>query len=348
MDVIPFISKPPGLPDLTPDALRDIAAAYACGPNLHAWLRELHDVLAPYDAIAIGEAFGVSPEQVLDLIDARRGELNLALTFDIVRLDRDGWRKVGWRLPELKAVYARLDRAVGAHGWNSVYLENHDSPRVVSHFGDPDSAWRERSARVLAMLLLTQRGTPFLYQGQEIGMANFPFRDLADFADVEVSGQWHDFVESGKVDAATFLMHLAQTSRDNARTPMQWTAGPNAGFTSGAPWLAINPDHATVNVERDTGRSGSVFETCRALIALRRAAPDLVTGDYLDLDPDHPHLFAYRRGGLAVVLNLSRAPQSFALPAAAEMLFATDVARVGVSDRTARLEGWEGLVVRLV
>lgn len=167
--------------------------------------------------------------------------------FDLVRLDRDGWRKKDWTLPELKATYARIDRTGGDHGWNTSFLGNHDNPRAVSHFGDDSPEWRAASAKALATMMLTQRATPFLYQGDELGMTNYPFRGLEDYDDVEVKGQWRDFVESGKVSADEYLAHLRQTSRDNARTPMQWSDAPNGGFTTGKPWLAVNPNYPQVN-----------------------------------------------------------------------------------------------------
>jgi oligo-1,6-glucosidase len=187
MDVIPFISKQPGLPDLTPQQLRAPQFVYAAGPRLHDYLREMRrEVLARYDTMTVGEAFGLRPEDARDLIDSRRRELDLVINFDIVRMDIDGWRKTSWTLPRLKALYTQLDQAAGPFGWNTQFLSNHDNPRSVSHFGDDDPAWVERSAKAVNTLILTQRGTPFLYQGEELGMTNYPFQTLDDFDDLEV------------------------------------------------------------------------------------------------------------------------------------------------------------------
>jgi oligo-1,6-glucosidase len=191
--------------------------------------------------MSVGEAFGVTLEQAPLFTDARRGELSMIFQFDVVRLDRHNWRKTDWTLPALKAAYARIDQAAGLHGWATSYLCNHDNPRAVSHFGDDSPAWRERSAKALATLMLTQRAIPFLYQGDKLGITNYPFRSVEDYNDVEVRGHWRQLVETGRVPAAEYLDHVRQTSRDNARTPMQWSAGLHDGFTTGQPWLAVNP-----------------------------------------------------------------------------------------------------------
>ncbi|CAN7273114.1 alpha-glucosidase [Caulobacter sp. LjRoot300] len=314
MDVIPFISKPPGLPDLTPEELHAPQFVYAAGPRLHDYLREMRrEVLDHYDTMTVGEAFGVRPDQARDLIDSRRRELDLVINFDIVRMDIDGWRKTTWALPRLKALYTQLDQAAGPFGWNTVFLSNHDNPRSVSHFGDDDPAWVERSARVLNTLILTQRGTPFLYQGEELGMTNYPFQTLDDFDDLEVAGRWRDVRH--RVSEEEYLANARAMGRDNSRTPMQWTDGPNGGFTTGQPWLAVNPNAAAINAADQAARPDSVLAHTRALIAFRRGSADLREGDYRDLDPDHPRVFAYRRGErILVLLNFGRETVRYAVP----------------------------------
>ncbi|KQY95916.1 oligo-1,6-glucosidase [Caulobacter sp. Root1455] len=314
MDVIPFISKQPGLPDLTPAERRAPQFVYAAGPKLHDYLREMRrEVLDRYDTMTVGEAFGLRPEDARDLIDSRRRELDLVINFDIVRMDIDGWRKTSWTLPRLKALYTELDQAAGPFGWNTQFLSNHDNPRSVSHFGDDDPAWVERSAKVLNTLILTQRGTPFLYQGEELGMTNYPFQTLDDFDDLEVWGRWRDVKH--RVSEAEYLANARAMGRDNSRTPMQWTSGPNGGFTSGKPWLPVNPNASTINAEDQAARPGSVLAHTRALIAFRRGSADLREGGYRDIDPDHEQVFAYRRGErLLVLLNFGRETVRYALP----------------------------------
>ena len=201
------------------------------------------------------------------------------------------WKR-SWTLPQLKALVTRIDRAPGAHGWNASFLGNHDNPRAVSHFGDDHPRWRALSAKALATLVLTQRATPFLYQGDELGMTNFPFERIEQYDDVEVKGLWRTLVETGRVPASELLAHLRETSRDHARTPMQWSAAPHAGFTSGTPWLAVHPDFAAVNAQAQLDDDGSVYHHCRRLIALRKRMPVLVHGAYRDIDPERASMFA--------------------------------------------------------
>lgn len=340
MDVIPFISKCPGLPDLTPDELRAPQFVYAAGPRLHDYLREMRrEVLDRYDTMTVGEAFGVRPDQARDLIDSRRRELDLVINFDIVRMDIDGWRKTTWTLPRLKALYAELDQAAGPFGWNTVFLSNHDNPRSVSHFGDDDPAWVERSAKTVNTLILTQRGTPFLYQGEELGMTNYPFQTLDDFDDLEVAGRWRDVRH--RVSEEEYLANARAMGRDNSRTPMQWTDGPNGGFTTGKPWLAVNPNAAAINAQNQAARPDSVLAHTRALIAFRRGSVDLREGAYRDLDPDHPQVFAYRRGErIVVLLNFGREPVRYALPDGLAVEGAT-FGTAEVTDGVVTLDGWD-------
>ncbi|MFZ0267844.1 alpha-glucosidase [Caulobacter sp.] len=344
MDVIPFISKPPGLPDLTPEELRAPQFVYAAGPKLHDYLREMRrEVLDRYDTMTVGEAFGVTPDAARDLMDSRRGELDLVINFDIVRMDIDGWRKTSWTLPRLKTLYTQLDQAAGPFGWNTQFLSNHDNPRSVSHFGDDDPAWVERSAKTVNTLILTQRGTPFLYQGEELGMTNYPFQTLDDFDDLEVAGRWRDVKH--RVSEAQYLANARAMGRDNARTPMQWTAGPHGGFTRGKPWLAVNPNAEMINAEDQAARPDSVLANTRALIAFRRGSIDLREGDYLDIDPDHEQVFAYRRGErLLVLLNCGRETVRYALPDG----LAVDGAAFGAAEvegRIVTLAGWTSVIL---
>jgi oligo-1,6-glucosidase len=344
MDVIPFISKQPGLPDLTPEQRRAPQFVYASGPKLHDHLREMRrEVLDDYDTMTVGEAFGVTPDAARDLMDSRRGELDLVINFDIVRMDIDGWRKTTWTLPRLKALYTQLDRAAGPFGWNTQFLSNHDNPRSVSHFGDDDPAWVERSAKVLNTLILTQRGTPFLYQGEELGMTNYPFQTLDDFDDLEVSGRWRDIKH--RVSEEEYLANARAMGRDNSRTPMQWTSGPNGGFTTGKPWLAVNPNAAAINARDQAARPDSVLAHTRALIAFRRGSIDLRGGAYQDVDPSHEQVFAYRRGErLLVLLNFGREAKRYALP---EGLAAEGAAfgEAEIKDEVVILEGWASVIL---
>lgn len=352
MDVIPFISKDPDFPQMTPDQLRAPEFVYANGPHIHDYLQEMgREVLSHYDVMTVGEAFGVTDAQAPLFVDAARHELDMIFHFDVVRLDRDGWRKKDWTLPQLKAIYSRLDAAVGTGGWNTVFLGNHDNPRAVSHFGDDSPDYRMVSAKALATMQLTQRGTPFVYQGEEIGMTNFPFAAIEQFDDVEVRGLFQDHVATGRVSETDLLAHLRETSRDHSRTPMQWDASPHAGFTDGPkPWFAVHPDYPTINVAADRADPASIYRHYQALLRLRRETPALVYGAYRDLAPDHPALFTYTRTlgatQLMIAINFGRAPLALAVPTGATLVLGNRPERgLTLPVGTLELAGWEALIL---
>ena len=355
MDVIPFISKRPDFPNLTLEQLATPQNVYASGPRVHDYLQEMHrEVLSHYDVMTVGEAFGVTEEQAPLFVDQRRGELDMIFHFDVVRIDRDGWRRIPWTLPKLKAIYGRLDRIVGDGGWNTVFLGNHDNPRAVSHFGDDGPEFRVASAKALATMMLTQRGTPFIYQGEELGMTNYPFSAIDQFDDVEVKGVWQAEVATGRVNAEDYLAHLRYTSRDHARTPMQWSAAPFGGFTTGMrPWLAVNPNFTTINAEAALADDNSVYRHYQRLLKLRRANAALVYGAYADLDPAHERLFVYTRTlgdeRLLVAVNVSGDAEQFRLPDGIRptgLLLGNLPGRPALGEATLDLRPWEALVLR--
>jgi len=321
MDVIPFISKNQSFPDLTPAQLEHPEFTYAMGPRLHEYLQEMNaQVLSKYDVMTVGEAFGVTLEQTLSLIDERRQELDMVFNFAAVRSDQDNGKWRQWTLPELKAIYAKQDQVLGLHSWNTIFLSNHDNPRLVSSFGDDSAAYRVPSAKLLATMIFTLKGTPFVYQGDELGMTNYPFKGIEDFNDIAVRNAWRDDVATGKVSAGLFLDNMRRTSRDNARTPMQWDGSANGGFTSGGkPWLAVNPNYVDVNAARENADPHSVYSYYRRMIALRKSAPALIYGDFRDLDPANANVFAYTRTldkeSYLVVLNFTGNAVQYSLPA---------------------------------
>jgi len=316
MDVIPLISKDQAFPDMDADTLRHPETVYASGPRLHEFLHEMNGkVMSQYDVFSVGEAFGISPARALRLTDERRKELDLAFLFDIVRIGRDNWRQVGWTLPQLKGLFT-VQTAGDRYHWPTVFLTNHDNPRTVSNFGDDSTAHREDSAKLLAMLVLTQKGTPFLYQGDEIGMTNYPFTAFDQFDDVEIKGNYQQVLDSG-ISADEYLAELNKTSRDHARTPMQWSAESQGGFTTGkSSWLAVNPNYKKVNVAANRKNPDSVFNFYQQLLDIRRGNLDLIYGEYYDIAPEHEQIFAYTRSGrdstYLVVLNMSGDEVSFA------------------------------------
>ena len=311
LDAICFISKDVGWPEISPDVLRskyhnDWGHFYAAGPRLHEYLQEMRAaVFARYDVVVIGEMAGVGSGDA-HLFD---GELDLLYHFEGIAIGYlpEEFKKVdpaGYRLEEWKEVYTRWDAVLKDRAWEALYLGNHDQPRMVSRWGD-DSA---ESAKLLFTWLLTMRGTPFIYNGDELGMTNIRFTDISEYQDVETRRMYENLQKQGG-NVAGFLKDQQLTGRDNGRTPFQWTDGRAAGFTNGKPWIAVNPNFHRVNREAEEGDAGSVLNYVRKLIRLRKSNPALVHGGYEVLGPEHPHVYAYRRKlgdeEWTVVLNFS-------------------------------------------
>ena len=354
MDVIPFISKRPGLPDLPPEYMTRPQYFYAMGPQLHQYLREMNrEVLSKYDAMTVGEAFGVTLEQTRSLVDERRHELDMIFNFDVVRLNRDGEQWRDWTLPEMKAIYTTDDKTLDVHSWNTVFVSNHDNPRAVSAFGDDSPAFRIPSAKLLATMLLTLKGTPFIYQGDELGMTNYPFTRIEEFDDIQVKNGWKADVLTGKMKSDPYLANLRKTSRDNSRTPMQWDDSSNAGFTTAAtPWLRVNPNYEEINAARELADPSSIYNYFRKMVEFRKKTPALVYGAYEDLDPRNAHIFAYTRTLGAekylVLLNFSKDNISYTLPGGltAGELQISNLASREAKTQVLNLKPWEARVYR--
>ncbi|MGB8405258.1 MAG: alpha-glucosidase [Mycobacterium sp.] len=322
MDVINFISKVDGLPDAVPVPGQRFVISFdgfVDGPHVHTYLAEMtRNVFGRRDGefITIGEMPGVTPEQARLYTDPARDELDMVFQFEHVSVDQGPAGKFDYRgldLVVLKKALHRWQAALAETGWNSLYWNNHDQPRVVSRFGDDDPAYWAASAKALAAVLHGMRGTPFVYQGEELGMTNYPFRNPQDHKDLEAVNYYNEVVERGG-DAAAALAGLAKMSRDNARTPMQWDGGPGAGFTSGPPWLPVNPNHSWLNAEAQTGATDSVLAHYRALIRLRHELAVFADGDFTPLMEQDAQIWAYTRAAadrrLLVVANCARTPRT--------------------------------------
>jgi oligo-1,6-glucosidase len=355
MDVIPLISKDQTFPDLTPGQLKDVGTVYAHGPHLHEYLQEMNrNVMAKYDVMTVGEALGISLDETPLLVDERRRELNMIFNFAAVRINRDGKQWVDWTLPALKAVYDRQDVALDVHSWNTVFLSNHDNPRLVSSFGDDSAINRVPSAKLLATMLFTLKGTPFVYQGDELAMTNYPFQRMEDFDDIEAKNGYKAEVLTGKTTAADYIANLRKMGRDNARTPMQWDDSANAGFTTAPkPWLAVNPNYKEINAKEEVANPNSVYHYYQRMIELRKNSPALIYGDYKDLDPQNTNVFAYTRTlgneKYLVVLNFSAATTQYQLPAGttAGKLRISNLNTKEENTTTLNLKPWEARVYKL-
>ena len=308
MDVIPFISKDQDFNNLSKKELLNPEKVYASGPRLHEFLKEMNSkVLSKYDILSIGEAFGISEDTMIQLSDEREEELDLVFLFDIIRIGRENWIQNKWNLAQLKKLF-NTQSSVDEFHWPTVFLNNHDNPRSVSKYGN-DKDYRIKSAKLLAMLTLTQRGTPVLYQGEEIGMTNHNFDNLNQFDDLEVLGNLDKAMGSG-ISKKDYITHLNNTSRDHSRTTMQWSSGTKGGFSNGNNnWFLSNPNHDRINVENDLNNEDSIFHFYRKLLQIRKQSKDLIYGHYFDLDPNHQNIFIYQRVGLKttylIILNMS-------------------------------------------
>jgi len=308
MDVIPFISKDQDFNNLSKKQLLNPEKVYSSGPRLHEFLKEMNSkVLSKYDILSIGEAFGISEDTMIQLSDEREEELDLVFLFDIIRIGRENWIQNKWNLAQLKKLF-NTQSSVDEFHWPTVFLNNHDNPRSVSKYGN-DKDYRIKSAKLLAMLTLTQRGTPILYQGEEIGMTNYNFSELNQFDDLEVLGNLSKAISSG-ISKKEYILHLNKTSRDHSRTTMQWSSGTKGGFSNGNNnWFLSNPNHDRINVENDLNNEDSIFHFYRKLLQIRKQSKDLIYGHYFDLDPNHQNIFIYQRVGLKttylIILNMS-------------------------------------------
>ena len=220
----------------------------------------------------------------------------MVFQFEHMGVDRQ-WGKYAHtelHLPDLKAVLGQWQKGLEKEGWNSLYWDNHDQPRIVSRWGE-DGEYRVESAKMLAAILHMQRGTPYIYQGEEIGMTNYPFASFDDFQDIEARNYYRTVKDRPDFDPDALLVNMSKSSRDNARTPMHWDASEQAGFTSGTPWLPVNPNFREINAEAAVADEGSVFHFYRKLIELRHELPVVVNGDFTMLLPEDPNVFAYTR-----------------------------------------------------
>ena len=302
MDVISMISKA-GYADgpLCVDGLYgDYTDQCTNGPRVHEYLQEMNRrVLSHYDCMTVGENANVNPELACLYAGEDRHELNMVFQFELMDVDGGESRKWEpehpWKLTDIKKIQTRWQTGLDGKAWNSLYWNNHDQPRVVSRFGcTKDEESRVRSAKMLAVCLYLMQGTPYIYQGEELGMTNVAFPTIDDYRDIETLNMYSERTQAGYSEA-DILRSLHAKSRDNARTPMQWDATTNAGFTDGTPWLQVNPNYTAINAADEVADAGSVFHYYQALIRLRKQYPIFSEGDFTLLFADHPALFAYQR-----------------------------------------------------
>ena len=357
MDVISMISKTPEMPDgaLKPGSRYGNFGPYVVnGPHVHDYLQQMNrEVLSRYNLLTVGECSGLTVDQACRYANEEGTELSMAFQFE--HMDLDGGESFKWNtrkinLVELKKLLTKWQKGLEGRAWNSLYWCNHDQPRIVSRMGDDTTPeLREKSAKALALCLHMMQGTPYVYQGEELGMTNAPFGELSDFRDIESINAYRELTQTGVMEPGRMLECLRYKSRDNARTPMQWDDTPSAGFTAGNPWILVNPNYTRINAADQLARPDSVFHFYQKLIRLRHTHEIIVYGSYDLLLPDDPQLYAYTRtlGGekLLCVCNLTGRPASFDLPAkweGAQVLIAVDQPPRG---RRVTLAPWDGFAL---
>jgi len=359
MDAISFISKDTTWPEITAETLRkkydnDWGNYYATGPRLHEYLRQLRAaVLEGRDAVLIGESSGVPAGKAPDFVGEDRKELDMTYQFEAIMVGYlpGQFKKVdprGWSLRQFKEVYTRWDRMLAGKGWNILYLGNHDQPRMVSRWGDDRDEYRAVSAKLLFTFLLTMRGTPSLYNGDELGMTNIRFGRIEDYRDIETKRKYEQIRAAGG-DTAAFLKDQQLTARDNSRTPFQWNAGLHAGFTEGEPWIAVNENYRVVNAAAQESDPQSVLAYVRRLVRLRRERRVLVYGEYRLIRPEDEKVYAYERWDgterVLVMLNFGGSERMF--PAEGGEVWISNYPEVERVNEGVRLRPWQAVVIGL-
>lgn len=317
MDAFQFASKDTTFPEWPEGHEKDFIKWYGLRPQLHDYLNEMYkEVIAKYDVFAVAEGAGSTFQDAHDLVDADRNELQMAYHFETVEMSK---RPEGYELAEFKEVFSRWDSAFAEAGWIAIFLSNHDNARLVSRFGNPSPEFRAVSTQMLNTFLLSMRGTPYTYYGDELGMTNIDMPTIEEYVDIEALGKYQTALANNE-DMDEFMKILNYNSRENGRTPMQWDDTKNAGFTAGVPWKRVNENYREINVAAQDKDPNSVLNHFRKMTRLRKEEPVLVYGKYELLQKEHPKIYAYARklgaDKMLVLLNFSKEKSTIKLPEA--------------------------------
>ncbi|MCB0576153.1 MAG: alpha-glucosidase C-terminal domain-containing protein, partial [Saprospiraceae bacterium] len=317
LDAFQFASKDTSFPPLPEGYQKNVIKYYGMGPHLHEYLQEMYrEVLSKYDVFAVSEGAGSTFEDAHALVDADRNELQMAYHFESVDLVNS---LDGYQLSRFKEVFTRWDSAFAKNGWLSVFLSNHDNARLVSRFGNDSPQFRAPSAKMLNTFILSMRGTPYCYYGDELGMTNIGFDSISQYRDIAAINGYKLAKKEGR-DLDQYLAKLKFLSRDNGRTPMQWNDTQNAGFSTGKPWLPVNDNYQQINVIAEEKNPNSVLSHFKKMVRLRKDNPVLVYGDYRIIQAEHPDIYAYTRTlgeqKMLVLLNFSDHNADIELPEA--------------------------------
>jgi oligo-1,6-glucosidase len=311
LDAFQFAAKDTTWPAFGADLDTNFIKYYAMGPHLHDYLKEMNEqVFSKYNVMSVAEGAGRNFEDAHALVDADRKELNMAYAFEGVDIAKQG----GYSLLHFKEVFTKWDSAFAEKGWLSIFLANHDQARMVSRFASDQPAFREVASKMLTTFIMTMRGTPYYYQGDELGMTNPRFNSIADYNDVAALNEYQHLKETGG-DIPKFIEGLKFSNRDNGRTPFQWDSTSNAGFTKGKPWLKLNPNYTYINRAAQEKDPNSVLNYFRQVVELRKSNPVLIHGKYSIVDRHNPDVYAYTRewngAKFLIVLNFRSKPSSY-------------------------------------
>ena len=324
IDTVNLFSKVSDLPDgkiIKGYKYGDGSPFFLNGPCIHEYLQEMNKkVLSKYDIMTVGETLGTPPQIAAKYVNRDRHELDMIFHFELMEIDHDPinkWKFKEWKLTELKKIFTKWHEGLKEKGWNSLYMNNHDQPRMVSRFGD-DKKYRVKSAKMLATLLYTLPGTPYLYQGEEVGMTNVIFNNIENYRDIETLNFYREMTKKS-LPKGKIMEAIHRISRDNGRTPMQWSDNPNAGFSTGMPWIKVNPNYPEINVAHNLKDSNSIFYYYQKIIRLRKENLIMIYGDYQLILEDDEHIYSYlhtlNKDRLLIILNFFPSQTIFNLPA---------------------------------
>ncbi|MCZ4222394.1 glycoside hydrolase family 13 protein [Pedobacter rhodius] len=331
---------------------KNIIKYYGMGPNLHNYLKEMNKtVIRKYNVMTVAEGAGSTLEDAHALVDEDRNELNMAYHFEIMDIGND---PKGYKLTDLKKTFTKWDNSFADNGWLAIFLANHDVPRMVSKFGNDSPEFRRYSSKLLTTLIMTMRGTPFYFNGDELGMSNIKFDAIEDYRDIATINAYKNIKAKGE-DIKAFMDKQKFISRDNTRTPFQWNDTANAGFTTGKPWIKVNPNYKMVNVAAEEKDPDSELSYFKKIVALRKASPVLVYGAYQVFDIENPDVYCYTRSNgkdkMLVILNFSGKAISYSLnkdidTASAEVLI-NNYAKAALKQNQIKLLPWQSIVYKI-
>jgi oligo-1,6-glucosidase len=359
MDVITLISKDTTFPELPKKYNGDYIAYYADGPHLHKYLKEINKkVLSKYDVMSVAEGVGVTTVTAHNFVDPSRKELDMLYHFEGMELGYlPGQFKQmnpnGYSLVEFKKIYSKWDHVFAKKGWGTMYLGNHDQPRMVSRWGNDSPEFREASSKLLTTFILSMRATPYYYFGDELGMSNIKFERIEDYQDIETKNMYEKIKNEGG-DLTYFLEGQKISGRDNGRTPFQWDNKANAGFTKGTPWLKINPNYTSVNVAAQEKDPNSTLHYFRKMVKLRKTLPELIYGECKLLDKDNKNIYAFTRifgnKKILVILNFSKKNVMFDLSSSigiVKTVLINNFNNYKITNNSIDLKPYQAMIIRL-